>query len=211
MVLPCPYEQIYIQDISHSKAELKLPSISGLPIIDPHLSPDGSMLAYIHGLAEYIAQEEMDRKTGYWWSLDSNILLLLKLILLKYHFLELCTKELQMLKCALGLFRLLEARSLGWIFSVGAWNIKTMKMNIWQETGQRKTILVEENSTWINIHDCFTPLDKGITKFSGGFIWASEKTGFRHLYLHDANGTCLGPITEGEWMVEQIAGVNEAT
>lgn len=87
--------------------------------------------------------------------------------------------------------------------------IKIVKFDI--RTGQRRDILVEENETWINIHDCFTPLDKGVTKFSGGFIWASEKSGFRHLYLHDANGTCLGPITEGEWMVEQIAGVNEAT
>ncbi|KAI5405594.1 hypothetical protein KIW84_052388 [Lathyrus oleraceus] len=87
--------------------------------------------------------------------------------------------------------------------------IKIVKFDI--RTGQRRDILVEENETWINIHDCFTPLDKGVTKFSGGFIWASEKSGFRHLYLHDANGTCLGPITQGEWMVEQIAGVNEAT
>lgn len=87
--------------------------------------------------------------------------------------------------------------------------MKILKFDI--RTGQRKNLLVEENTTWINIHDCFTPLDKGVTKFSGGFIWASEKTGFRHLYLHDATGTCLGPITEGEWMVEQIAGVNEAT
>lgn len=42
-----PYEQIYIQDLSLSKPELKLPSVSGSPIIDPHLSPDGSMLAYV--------------------------------------------------------------------------------------------------------------------------------------------------------------------
>ncbi|KAK7285459.1 hypothetical protein RJT34_20232 [Clitoria ternatea] len=35
---------IYIQDVPHSKAELKLPSISGSPIIDPHLSPDRCLL-----------------------------------------------------------------------------------------------------------------------------------------------------------------------
>lgn len=87
--------------------------------------------------------------------------------------------------------------------------LKMFKFDI--KTGQRKVIYVEEQDTWINLHDCFTPLDKGITKYSGGFIWASEKTGFRHLYLHDANGTCLAPITEGEWMVEQIASVNEAS
>ncbi|XWS61325.1 hypothetical protein CRYUN_Cryun07bG0116700 [Craigia yunnanensis] len=56
----------------------------------------------------------------------------------------------------------------------------------------------------------FTPLDEGVTRHSGGFIWASERTGFGHLYLHDASGTCLGPITEGDRMVEQIAGINEA-
>lgn len=86
--------------------------------------------------------------------------------------------------------------------------LKVLKFDI--KTGQRKVVFVEELDSWVNLHDCFTALDKSVTKFSGGFIWASEKTGFRHLYLHDNNGFCLGPITEGEWMVEQIVGVNEA-
>lgn len=86
--------------------------------------------------------------------------------------------------------------------------LKILKFNI--ITGKSKVILEEEQGTWINLHDCFTPLDRGMSKFSGGFIWASEKTGFRHLYLHGSKGNCLGPITEGDWMVEQIAGVNEA-
>lgn len=38
--------QIFFQDLS-SRPELKLPSISASPLIDPHVSPDGSMLAYI--------------------------------------------------------------------------------------------------------------------------------------------------------------------
>ncbi|WP_045119223.1 S9 family peptidase [Haliangium ochraceum] len=66
------------------------------PLLDPQLSPDGSQVAYVHdaelyvvptaggaprqltegargtgklhGLAEYIAQEEMSRYHGYWWS-----------------------------------------------------------------------------------------------------------------------------------------------
>lgn len=87
--------------------------------------------------------------------------------------------------------------------------LKILKFNI--RTGRREVILEEENDTWINLHDCFTPLDKLPNRSSGGFIWASEKTGFRHLYLHDSDGVCLGPITQGEWMVEQVSGVNEAT
>lgn len=41
------YGQIYFQDLSSSKPELKLPSTSSSPIIDPHVSPDGTMLAYV--------------------------------------------------------------------------------------------------------------------------------------------------------------------
>ena len=85
--------------------------------------------------------------------------------------------------------------------------LKIIKFDI--KTGQRSVMLEEEHSTWVNLHDCFTPVDRNLRKFSGGFIWASERTGFRHLYLHDNNGHLLGAITEGEWMVEQIAGVNE--
>lgn len=41
------YGQIYFQEFSCSKPELKLPSVSCSPIIDPHLSPDGTMVAYV--------------------------------------------------------------------------------------------------------------------------------------------------------------------
>ncbi|KAG6479827.1 hypothetical protein ZIOFF_063302 [Zingiber officinale] len=38
---------VYFQEISGSEPELKLTCCAGSPIIDPHLSPDGSMLAYV--------------------------------------------------------------------------------------------------------------------------------------------------------------------
>ena len=28
----------------------------------------------VHGLAEYIAQEEMERRNGFWWSNDSSLI-----------------------------------------------------------------------------------------------------------------------------------------
>lgn len=91
----------------HDKKELRL-LVDGYhpsPILDPKLSPDGKLVAYIqdcelycistvpsippaqprqltfdargfpnktNGLAEFIAQEEMDRSDGHWWSDDSN-------------------------------------------------------------------------------------------------------------------------------------------
>ena len=69
------------------------------PLIDPHFSPDGTKIAYVrgddiyvldlaeqkerqvttggtnlvsHGSAEFIAQEEMNRFSGFWWSPDSK-------------------------------------------------------------------------------------------------------------------------------------------
>ncbi|PRQ60395.1 putative dipeptidyl-peptidase IV transcription factor WD40-like family [Rosa chinensis] len=284
IMVPLP-AGIYFQDLSCSEPELKIPSTPSSPIIDPHLSPDGTMLGYVkdselhvlnllyneskqltsgarggvltHGLAEYIAQEEMDRKNGYWWSLDSKFI----------AFTEVDSSEIPLFrimhqgKSSVGLeaqedhpYPFVGASNvkvrLGVVSSAGGpvtwmellcggtdqpdneeeylarvnWmhgnvliaqvlnrshsRLKILKFDI--KNGKRKVLLVEEQRKWINLHDCFTPLDKGLTKFSGGFIWASEKSGFKHLYLHDANGTCLGPITEGEWMVEQIAGVNEA-
>lgn len=47
-------------------------------------------------------------------------------------------------------------------------------------------------------------------KAGGGFVWASERSGWRHLYLHGANGECLGALTAGEWMVDSLVGVDEA-
>lgn len=47
-VLDIPFVvQIYIQDFLGSTPELKLSSKPSSPIMDPHLSPDGSMLAFV--------------------------------------------------------------------------------------------------------------------------------------------------------------------
>ncbi|CAI5467831.1 unnamed protein product [Closterium sp. Yama58-4] len=76
-------------------------------------------------------------------------------------------------------------------------------------TGHRDLILTESNPLWVNLHDCFTPLVKSGGELRGGFLWASERTGFRHLYLYAGSGRCVGAVTGGEWMVEQVAGLDE--
>jgi len=51
---------------------------------------------------------------------------------------------------------------------------------------------------------------KGQGRLQGGFIWASEQTGYHHLE-GDSWGAQLGAITQGSWIVEQVAGSNETT
>ena len=45
---------------------------------------------------------------------------------------------------------------------------------------------------------------------AGGFVWASERTGFQHLYLYDRSGRSIRPLTSGSWMVDSVCGIDEA-
>lgn len=71
------------------------------------------------------------------------------------------------------------------------------------ESGESRTLLRESSDTWINLHHMQRALK------SGELLWAAERDGFQHLYLHAADGTPLRQITSGDWMVESIAGVDE--
>ena len=68
-----------------------------------------------------------------------------------------------------------------------------------------KPLLREETEVWINLHEMFRPLQK-----MSGFIWASERSGFRHLSIYDWQGKLLRQLTAGsDWVVEDIVGVDE--
>lgn len=71
-------------------------------------------------------------------------------------------------------------------------------------TGSVSTVLTETSETWINLHDILAPIDSG-----KALLWASERSGWRHLYVHDATtGECLRQLTTGEWSVEELVGVD---
>ncbi len=71
-------------------------------------------------------------------------------------------------------------------------------------TGTAHSILSEADPYWINQNDLFRFLD------DGQFLWGSERDGFRHLYLYSLDGKQRKRITEGDWEVTDIAGVDEA-
>jgi dipeptidyl-peptidase-4 len=69
-------------------------------------------------------------------------------------------------------------------------------------TGSARELLTEHSDTWVELSDELTFLEQ-----SGQFIWASSRTGFRHLYLYDDDGRLVRPLTSGEWQVVGDANV----
>ncbi len=72
-------------------------------------------------------------------------------------------------------------------------------------TGQVRTILVDQDAAFLDPIDNFRPIDGGRK-----FIWSSERSGWRHLYLFDRDGRELRQLTSGEWVVGSIAGIDHS-
>lgn len=70
------------------------------------------------------------------------------------------------------------------------------------QSGSCRTILTEEHPTWVNLGAELTFLD------DGRFVWASERSGWRHLYLYGAGGTLERALTSGEWAVTSLDAVD---
>ncbi|MGH7540763.1 MAG: DPP IV N-terminal domain-containing protein, partial [Gemmatimonadota bacterium] len=71
-------------------------------------------------------------------------------------------------------------------------------------TGAVETILVEEDAAWVDVNDDLTWIDEGRR-----FIWTSERDGWNHLYLYERDGTLVRQLTQGEWEVSEVAGVDD--
>jgi dipeptidyl-peptidase-4 len=71
-------------------------------------------------------------------------------------------------------------------------------------TGQTRTTLNETDQYWINISN-----DLHFLKDGKRFLWSSERTGYRHLYLYDLEGKQLAQITKGDWEVSAVDAVDE--
>ena len=69
-------------------------------------------------------------------------------------------------------------------------------------SGRCDLLLQESWPTWVNLGDDFRWLA------DGRFLWGSERTGWRHLYLYAADGALVRPLTSGDWSVTSLDGVD---
>ena len=261
---------VYVKDGQDAPAVLIVSNDEG-PIQDPQLSPDGASISFVrdaevyvvsvdggeprqltfgargtgrtHGLAEYIAQEEMNRLSGQWWSRDG--------MRLAFEYVDETHVPVYRIMhqgkdetgaaafedhrypfagepnaiVRLGVVEVgggepvwmdlgddpdIYLAHVNWmpggslcaqIQSRDQMRLDLVRFDV--ATGARTKVLTEQSDVWINLHTMFRPLE------SGGFIWASERTGFCHLYRFDDDGRLICQLTDGEWLVDGLAGVDQ--
>ena len=71
--------------------------------------------------------------------------------------------------------------------------------------GRSRSVFFERDDHWVDVTDDLSFLDDGRR-----FLWTSARSGLRHLYLYDREGKVLRQLTEGDFQVGSIAGIDES-
>ena len=191
------------------------------------------------GVAEFVAQEEMDRRTGYWWSPDDRMIAVARVdespvgIVTRTAIGGEGTKVYQQRYPAAGtpnaivdLFVIKPDGSGQVQVDLGPdkdiylarvdWSKDGRTLFVQREsrdqkrldllavdpmTGKARIALTETAKSWINLSNNFHPLR------DGSFLWWSERSGHGHLYR--VEGEKWTALTNGDWEVRDIVGVDE--
>jgi dipeptidyl-peptidase-4 len=67
--------------------------------------------------------------------------------------------------------------------------------------GKSTTLIRDTTAAWVD------PLGKPLFLADGSFLWQSERTGYRHLYHYQGDGSLVRPVTTGRWEMREVHGV----
>lgn len=191
-----------------------------------------------NGVADFIAAEELGRPDGYWWSPDGTKIAFVRadsrhipeypivhqggsrvdVERHRYPFageanavVELGVVDVETGETTwmdLGPDRDIYLARVAWrpgntlTAQVLSRDQSTLHLRAFNSDGSHVTLLKEESYPWFNLHDDLRFLDEG------GFLWSSERTGYRHLY-HYADGGDPRQLTSGEWSVTRVVRVDQ--
>lgn len=193
--------------------------------------------------AEFIAQEELDRDTGYWWSPDETRIALARVdetpvdviprldiagggasvVEQRYPragrpnaIVELYVQDMaadRRVKVDLGADTDIYLGRVAWSSDGQTLYVQRLSRDqktldllaVDPATGAARVIVTQRGEAWVELTDDFKPLA------DGRFIWSNEDSGWRHLYLYDRDGVLIRPITQGEYPVLGLEGVNQQT
>jgi dipeptidyl-peptidase-4 len=73
-------------------------------------------------------------------------------------------------------------------------------------SGDARVLLRESDPYWVNVTNDLRFLEDGKR-----FLWTSERDGFRQLYLYSMEGKLLRQLTDGDWEVRGVLGIDPRT
>ena len=201
----------------------------------------GGLIKY--GMAEFVAQEEMSRTTGYWWSPDESSIAFTKVDMAPVGVItrsEIYADSIKMIEqryplagtanvtIELAVFKFASKKTT-WL-DLGSnkdfylprvqWQKDSQNLTYqWQSRDQKQLVLrnynldsrktsvviTETANTWLNLHSDLYFLDD-----NAHFVWASERDGFKHLYLYKNTGELVQQITKGHWVVDQVEAIDNS-
>lgn len=257
---------LYLVDVNRPEAARKVASGN---VGDPKISPKGRYVSYVrdqnlfvidlatgqerqlttdgkdtvhNGEAEFVAQEEMDQHTGYYWAPDDSAIAYRRYdeaqvpVARRFEIFADRTEvidqrypaagaknveiDLMIVNPATGAQKKVDLGPEKDIYLVRAdWSADGRTLVYQRQSRDQKLLdlvavdaatlaqrplLSETSKTWVSIHDDLRFLGR-----QKAFIWASERSGRKHLYLYDLSGKLLHPISSGEWGVDNILAVDE--
>ncbi|HEX6140219.1 MAG TPA: DPP IV N-terminal domain-containing protein [Candidatus Limnocylindria bacterium] len=102
------------------------------------------------------------------------------------------------------LARVVAEPSGGWLVAVLPRAQRELRWLRVSAAGEATTLWTEPGDPWVNLDDLTRVLA------DGRILRATEETGFRHLELRAPDGAFLHRLTEGPWLVTDVACVDEA-
>lgn len=262
--------ELYVYDLGKAgkAAVRKLTNGEGFAT-DPKISPKGGFVSFVrdrnlwvidlasgkqvqltrdgsatigNGVAEFVADEEMDRHTGYWWAPDDSAIAFARIdetpvpVQKRYEVYPDRTEVVEQRYPAAGDHNVLiklgvvapkSGAAPKWVDLGKEQDIYLARVD-WRDpkhltfqrqsrdqhtleliendlaTGKQRVLVTETSKTWVPLHN-----DLRFLK-DGRILWNSERSGFEHLYVLDADGGNARALTSGDWPVDGVLAVDEA-
>jgi len=236
---------------------------------DPKVSPRGGFVAFVrerdlwvidvakgtevrltqdasatiaNGIAEFVADEEMDRHTGYWWAPDDSAIAFARIdeapVPVQRRF-EIYADRTEVIEqrypaagqpnvhVQLGVIAPRAGAAAKWLdlgketdiylarvdwadathvsFQRQSRDQKRLDLVLADVTdGTQRTLLTETADTWVNLSD-----DLHFLARERAFLWSSERSGTRQLYLYGMDGKLLREVSRAAWPIDAVLGIDE--
>ena len=213
--------------------------VADVPGGPPHQITSGARDGITNGLAEFIAQEELDRDKGFWWSPDGA----------RIAFVRVDERHIPVYPIVHQGKNAVDIENHRYPFAGQANALVQLGVvaaeggdPVWMDLGPEQDIYLadvawrpdnsltatllsrDQKTLSLLLFDASGAAKVLVEEYgepwinlshdtrfleSGEFVRATEATGFRHLVLHDASGQPVRVLTSGDWVVTGLYAVDE--